>query len=108
MGGSASSGEKAAWSCLRGERGVGKPRLLDEFVTRLRAEESATEVLYGSHPPGGLGGAADAISQAGVQRVGAAALERQLERWLPGAGPLLPAFAAYLTGRAPPAGAERP
>lgn len=92
---------------LEGEAGVGKTRLLDEFVTRLRAEESATEVLYGSHPPGGLGGAADAISQAVVQRLGAAALERQLERWLPGAGPLLPAFAAYLTGRAPPAGAER-
>ena len=61
---------------LDGEAGVGKTRLLDEFVSRLEAEAADVDVLYGAYHPGGYGPGADALSQAVVGRFGAAALEQ--------------------------------
>lgn len=60
----------AAVVLLRGEAGIGKSRLVDEFVRRLRGEGRELRLLYGTCPPGGAATAGGAF--AGALRTGPA------------------------------------
>ncbi|MHC5012509.1 MAG: serine/threonine-protein kinase, partial [Planctomycetota bacterium] len=91
---------------IEGEAGIGKTRLVDEFVGRLRQDGEELNFLYGSYPPGGAATAAGAFSTAYREQFGEAALEQTLGRYLPETPILIPAFAALLRGDATPTGAE--
>jgi tetratricopeptide (TPR) repeat protein len=81
-----------------GEAGVGKTRLLDELVRRLRDAGEDPHVLYGSNPPGGVGRSRGALAEAVVAHFGEAGLEARIAPYLTVTPRLVPAFAAYLTG----------
>ena len=49
---------------VEGEAGVGKTRLVDEFVGRLREEGEDLHFLFGSYPPGGAATASGAFATA--------------------------------------------
>src|SRR6185369_7169072 len=49
---------------IEGEAGVGKSRLVDEFVGRLAQSGEDVNFLYGSYPPGGAATASGAFSTA--------------------------------------------
>jgi serine/threonine protein kinase len=49
---------------IQGEAGIGKCRLVDEFLTTLRVDGTDVEILAGSYPPGGAAAAADAFVSA--------------------------------------------
>jgi len=86
---------------FEGEAGIGKTRLLDEFVRTLK--EADCHVLYGSYPPsGGLGGMSEAI----IQKFGEAGLAQALRPYLTITPSLVPAFAALLKHESAPTGAE--
>jgi tetratricopeptide (TPR) repeat protein len=86
---------------VEGEAGVGKTRLVDEFVRGL--EEADIHVLYGAYPPsGGLGG----ISNALLEKLGKAGLTETLAPYLTETPTLVPAFAAVLKHESPPSGAD--
>ncbi|MHC4225077.1 MAG: ATP-binding protein, partial [Planctomycetota bacterium] len=85
---------------IDGEAGIGKTRLLAEFLDGV--EEDA-HLLYGSYPPsGGLGGFSDSI----LDHFGEVDLEERLRPYLTATPLLIPAFAALVTHDAPPEGAE--
>ena len=65
---------------IEGEAGIGKTRLVDEFVGRLRQEGEDLNFLFGSYPPGGAATAAGAFSTAYREHFGAEGLEETLER----------------------------
>jgi serine/threonine protein kinase/tetratricopeptide (TPR) repeat protein len=88
-----------AIALVEGEAGVGKSRLVDEFLRGIGENES--HVLYGSFlPGGGLRGLADAI----LAQFPAARLEEALEPYLGSAPGLRSTFAALLRGEALPEG----
>jgi tetratricopeptide (TPR) repeat protein len=89
-----------------GEAGIGKTRLVDEFVTRLREDGEELSFLFGSYPPGGAATAAYAFADAYREHIGDAGLESALAEHLTVTPGLIPAFAALLRGEAPPAGHE--
>ncbi len=91
---------------IEGEAGIGKTRLVDEFVGRLRQEGEDVNFLFGSYPPGGAATAAGAFSTAYREQFGAEGLEETLQGYLTATPLLIPAFAALLKGEAPPEGAE--
>ncbi|MHC4932823.1 MAG: protein kinase domain-containing protein, partial [Planctomycetota bacterium] len=85
---------------IDGEAGIGKTRLLAEFLERI---EDDAHFLYGSYPPsGGLGGFSDSI----LGHFGEVDLEERLSPYLTATPLLVPAFAALVTHDAPPEGAE--
>jgi serine/threonine protein kinase/tetratricopeptide (TPR) repeat protein len=87
---------------FEGEAGIGKTRLVDEFVRSLGDEDC--HVLYGSYPPsGGIGGFSDAI----LDKFGEAGLAQALRPYLRITPTLVPAFAALIKHEAQPAGSER-
>jgi hypothetical protein len=92
---------------LEGEAGIGKTRLVDEFVGRLRQEGEDLNFLFGSYPPGGAATAAGAFSTAYREHFGEEAIEETLEDYLTVSPLLIPAFSALLRGDAPPTGAEQ-
>ena len=57
---------------IQGEAGIGKSRLLDEFVGRLRATGEDLNFLFGSYPPGGASTAAGGFSSAYREHFGEA------------------------------------
>jgi tetratricopeptide (TPR) repeat protein len=89
---------------IEGEAGIGKSRLVDEFVGLLEAEGEDVAFLYGSYPPGGAATVAGAFSTAYREYFGAESLPETLARHLPKTPGLVPAFAALLRGEAPPEG----
>jgi tetratricopeptide (TPR) repeat protein len=89
---------------IEGEAGIGKSRLVDEFVGGLEAEGEDVAFLFGSYPPGGAATAAGAFSTAYREYLGAEALDETLARHLTSTRGLVPAFAALLRGEAPPEG----
>jgi len=88
-----------------GEAGIGKTRLVDEFVGRLRQAGEEINFLFGSYPPGGAATASGAFSAAYRQQFGGATLEQVLADYLVETPLLIPAFAALLSGDATPTGA---
>ena len=91
---------------IEGEAGIGKTRLVDEFVERLRQEGEDINFLFGSYPPGGAATVAGAFAQAYREHLGAEDLEATLRRYLPQTPILIPAYAALLKGDSPPKDAE--
>ena len=84
---------------LEGEAGIGKTRLIDEFVRDI----GDAHVLYGSYPPsGGLGG----LSEAVIGKFGSVRLADALGPYLTETPSLVPAFAALSKHESPPTGAE--
>ena len=63
---------------IEGEAGIGKTRLVDEFVARLRQDGEDVNFLFGSYPPGGAATASGAFSTAYREQFGAEGLEEAL------------------------------
>jgi len=91
---------------VEGEAGIGKTRLVDEFVGRLQQDGEAVNFLFGSYPPGGAATAAGAFSTAYREQFGKEGLEETLADYLVESPVLIPAFAALLRGESTPTGAE--
>lgn len=91
---------------IEGEAGIGKTRLVDEFVGLLRQEGEDVNFLFGSYPPGGAATAAGAFSEAYREQFGTDALEDTLEDYLKPTPILIRAFAAILRGETTPRDAE--
>ncbi len=83
---------------VEGEAGVGKTRLLDEFVGRLLAEEEDLILLYGR---GSREMAAGAFEQALLQHFGERAVRSKLEVHLSATPPVVPHFLSWLKGERP-------
>ena len=92
---------------VEGEAGIGKTRLVDEFVGRQQRDGDDLNFLFGSYPPGGAATSTGAFSDAYREQFGAEGLQETLSSYLPGVKPLLPAFAALLKGELPPEGQEK-
>jgi len=87
---------------IEGEAGIGKTRLVDEFVGRLRKAGEELNFLFGSYPPTGAAMTTGALSTAFREHLGPEGSAEKL-----GDRPLLvPAFDAVLRGDAVPRGAE--
>ncbi len=89
-----------------GEAGIGKSRLVDEFVGQLEREGEDLNFLHGSYPPGGAATVSGAFSTAFREHFGEGTLEDALREALPQTPILVPAFAALLRGDSVPPGAE--
>jgi serine/threonine protein kinase/tetratricopeptide (TPR) repeat protein len=86
---------------IHGEAGLGKTRLIDEFLHRLDGGDA--HILYGSYSPsGGLGGLSASI----LEQFGAAGLEESLRPYLGPTPRLVPAFSALIKHESPPPDAE--
>ena len=90
---------------VEGEAGIGKSRLVDEFVALLQREGEDLDFLYGSYPPGGAATASGAFSTAYREHFGGEGLAETLGGYLKQTPLLVPGFAALLTSQAPPEGA---
>jgi len=91
---------------VEGEAGIGKTRLIDEFVGRLRQEGEDLNFLFGSYPPGGAATEAGGFSTAFGEHFGHEGLEETLAGYLTRTPVLVPAFAALLRGEPTPRGEE--
>jgi len=91
---------------IEGEAGIGKTRVVDEFVGRLKQDGEDVNFLFGSYPPGGAATASGAFSEAYREQFGAEGLEDTLKEYLTPTPILIPAFAAILKGETTPTGAE--
>src|SRR5262249_22468614 len=89
---------------VQGEAGVGKSRLLDEFVSQLDPQEG--HVLFGGYAPGGAGAASGAVAAAYREVLGDGDMSSALRGLLPENAALAPGFAALLRGEPPPAGTD--
>jgi tetratricopeptide (TPR) repeat protein len=89
---------------VEGEAGIGKSRLVDEFVGRLAQAGEDVNFLYGSYPPGGAATASGAFTSAYREHLGDG--EASIRAALPQTPLLAPAFAALLRGDVTPTGAE--
>jgi serine/threonine protein kinase/tetratricopeptide (TPR) repeat protein len=90
---------------VEGEAGIGKSRLVDEFVSSLWAEREELDFVFGSYPPGGAASAAGAFATAYREHFGDD--ETAIREALPRTPALAASFAALLRGDAVPAGAEK-
>jgi serine/threonine protein kinase/tetratricopeptide (TPR) repeat protein len=90
---------------VEGEAGIGKSRLVDEFVGALAASGEDVNFLYGSHPPGGAATASGAFTSAYREHLGDD--EASVRAALPQTPLLVPAFAALLRGDVAPDDAEK-
>ena len=86
---------------LQGEAGIGKTRVVDELVARLRQGGEEFHFLFGSYPPAGASAAQGGLSTAFREQFGDAGSAPYLtER-----PRLVPGFDAVLRGEPPPPGA---
>lgn len=81
---------------LDGDDGIGKSRLLDEFVRQSESRPYRPTVLYGSCPPGGSG--YSGIANAVVDYFGIGAIDARLAGFVAGPPALIAAFSTMLTG----------
>ncbi len=91
---------------VEGEAGIGKSRVVDEFVGRLEREGEPMTLLIGTHPPGGAATATGALASAFLEHFGELGLEDALRPRLAQAPGLVQAFAAHLRGEPRPAHEE--
>ncbi len=89
---------------VEGEAGIGKSRLVDEFVGGLVQAGEDVNYLFGSYPPGGAATASGAFSTAYREHFGDD--ESAVRVALPQTPLLVAAFAALLRGDAAPVGSE--
>jgi tetratricopeptide (TPR) repeat protein len=87
---------------VEGEAGIGKSRLVDEFVGLLQREGEDVDFLFGSYPPGGAATASGAFSTAYREQFGEAGSAGYLKL----TPILVPAFDALLRGETTPSGVE--
>jgi serine/threonine protein kinase/tetratricopeptide (TPR) repeat protein len=90
---------------IEGEAGIGKSRLVDEFVGRLAQAGEDVNFLFGSYPPGGAATASGAFSTAYREHFGGD--DAAIRAALPQMPLLVPAFSALLRGDVPPEHAEK-
>jgi serine/threonine protein kinase/tetratricopeptide (TPR) repeat protein len=90
---------------IEGEAGIGKSRLVDEFVGSLAQAGADVNFLYGSYPPGGAATASGAFTSAYREHLGDD--DSAIRAALPQTPLLVPAFAALLRGDVAPEGAEK-
>ena len=91
---------------VEGEPGIGKSRLVDEFVALLRDGGEDPNFVYGSFPAGGAATAYVAFVAALREHFGEADLEASLAGPLRATPSLVPSFASLLRGETTPAGAR--
>jgi len=91
---------------LEGEAGIGKSRLVDEFVGRLQQEGADVNFLFGGYPPGGAATAAGAFTEAYREHLGVEDLDASLKQYLKETPLLATSFGALLRGEPAPAGHE--
>jgi hypothetical protein len=91
---------------IEGEAGIGKTRLVDEFVAGLVRDDEDLNFLFGSYPPGGAATMAGAFATAYREHFGNEGLEGTLRDYLAATPILIPAFAALLRGEPSPKGEE--
>ncbi len=91
---------------LEGEAGIGKTRLVDEFVARAAAAGEDFEFLWGAFPPGGAATGSGPFREAVLERLGTEGLPDTLRRLLPSTPGLAPSYAAFLRGEPAPEGQE--
>ncbi len=85
---------------LEGEAGVGKTRLVDEFVCQLHHEGEGMVLLYGRGGSRGRDLPGGSVARSLLQHIGEESLRGKLARYLSAAPHLVPGFAAWLTGAA--------
>jgi len=91
---------------IEGEPGVGKSRLVDEFVGTLHDGGLDVDYLVGGYPPAGAATASGAFAAAYRGRFGDEGLDEALRPHLAQSPVLVPAFAALLRGETTPTGEE--
>ena len=91
---------------IEGEAGIGKTRLVDEFVGRLQRDGQDVNFLFGSYPPGGASTAAGAFGTAYREHFGREDLEETLRAYLKPTPMLVAPFAALLQGDVAPIEAQ--
>jgi tetratricopeptide (TPR) repeat protein len=89
---------------VEGEAGIGKSRLVDEFVGLLAQSGEDVNFLYGSYPPGGAATASGAFRSAYREHLGDD--DSAVRAALPQTPLLAPAFAALLRGDIAPTGTD--
>ena len=89
---------------VEGEAGIGKSRLLDEFLLRLEREGEDFNGLAGAYPPVGVPSGAGAVATAYREFLGDQGLEEALRGCLTGSTALVPGLAAFLRGESAPRG----
>jgi len=87
---------------VEGEAGIGKSRLIDEFVGQLHAAGEDLNFLFGTYPPSGAATASGAWSTAYREQLGAEGSAAHLSE----TPALVPAFDALLRGEPAPTGEE--
>ncbi len=88
---------------VEGEAGIGKSRLVDEFVGQLQRDGIDFNFVFGGYPPGGAATASGAFTTAFSEQFGSVGSAA----YLPDNQVLVPAFDALLRGDTTPVGAER-
>ncbi len=102
---SAAAAEGAA-VLVEGGPGMGKTRLVDEFVARLAEEGLPFRFLFASFSPGGTSGGLPGVAAALLAHLAGVDGEDRLRRHMAGAPWLAPALAAFLRGESPAPGVE--